>query len=108
VAAVHTLDAARLYRLALEHAAPGTRLHAVADEGVPFRDLAAAISRGLDVPVRAIDPAEVPGHFSYMSTIVPLDNPTSNALTRAWLGWEPTHVDLLADLADGHYFADAA
>jgi nucleoside-diphosphate-sugar epimerase len=102
---VHTLDAARLYRLALEAAPPGSRLHAVADEGVPFRDIAAAIGRGLDVPTASIEPADAAEHFAFLAALVVLDNPTSSALTRQWLAWEPTHPGLITDLDDGHYFA---
>jgi nucleoside-diphosphate-sugar epimerase len=105
--AVHTLDAARLYRLALEHATPGSRLHAVADEGVAFRDIAAAIGRGLDVPTCAIDPDDVAEHFSFMGTFVTVDNPTSSARTRTSLRWQPVEPDLLADLTQDHYFAPA-
>ncbi len=102
--AVHTLDAARLYRLALESAPAGSRLHGVADEGVPFADIAAAIGRGLGVPVAAAAPED----FGFLSTFVGLDNPTSNAATRALLGWEPTHLRLIEDIDAGHYFAASA
>jgi nucleoside-diphosphate-sugar epimerase len=98
--AVHTRDAARLYRLALESAPAGSRLHGVADEGVPFRDIAAAIARNLDVPTGPA-PAE---EFSFLSGFVALDNPTSNALTRELLGWTPTHPGLIDDIDAGHYF----
>ncbi len=106
--AVHTLDAARLYRLALEAAPAGSRLHAAADEGVPFRAIAEAIGRGLKVPTKSIPAAqatEILGGF--LGMIVQLDNPTSSARTRELLGWQPTHPGLLADIAEGHYFAPA-
>lgn len=106
--AVHTLDAARLYRLAIEAAPAGMRVHAAADEGVPFREIAEAIGRGLGVPAKSIAPeqaAEVIGGF--LGMIVQLDNPTSSARTREVLGWKPTHAALLADIAEGHYFAAA-
>lgn len=106
--AVHTLDAARLYRLALESAAPGTHVHAAAEEGIPFREIAEAIGRGLGVPARSIAAeraAEILGGFIGM--IAQLDNPTSSARTRELLGWRPTHAGLLADLAEGHYFSAA-
>jgi nucleoside-diphosphate-sugar epimerase len=106
--AVHTLDAAVLYRLALEGAAPGTRLHAVDDEGVPFREIATAIGHGLDVPVRAISPDEAEEYFTYLARFVGLDNPSSSALTREWLGWEPTHPGLIEDLGEAHYFETGA
>lgn len=105
---VHTLDAARVYRLALESAPAGSRLHAVADGGVPFRDIAAAIGRGLGVPTASIDPADAAEQFGFLGAFVGIDNPTSSALTRRWLGWEPTHPGLIADLDDGHYFAAVA
>ncbi len=106
--AVHTLDAARLYRLAIEAAPAGMRVHAAADESVPFREIAEAIGRGLGVPAKSIAPeqaAEVIGGF--LGMIVQLDNPTSSARTREVLGWKPTHAALLADIAEGHYFAAA-
>lgn len=103
--AVHTLDAARLYRLALEAAPAGARVHAAADEGVPFRAIAEAIGRGLDVPAKSVSAeqaSELLGEF--LGGIVQLDNLTSSAHTRATLKWEPTHAGLLADLAERHYF----
>ncbi|BFU45345.1 SDR family oxidoreductase [Krasilnikovia sp. MM14-A1004] len=102
--AVHTLDAARLYRLALENAPAGTRLHAVDDEGVPFADIAAAIGRNLGVPVRGISPEQASGYFGFLAAFVQLDNPTSSASTRQLLDWHPTHARLIADLDAGHYF----
>jgi nucleoside-diphosphate-sugar epimerase len=103
--AVHTLDAARLYRLALEAAPAGFRIHAAADEGVPFRSIAEAIGRGLDVPAKSV-PAEQAGAVlgGFLGMIAQLDNPTSSARTRELLGWKPAHADLLADIAEGHYF----
>jgi len=103
--AVHTLDAARLYRLALENAPAGTRLHGVADEGVPFRDIAAVIGRHLDVPTVGI-PAEEAGHFGFLALFAALDNPTSNALTQKVLEWRPEGPGLLEDLDAGHYFGE--
>jgi nucleoside-diphosphate-sugar epimerase len=107
--AVHTLDAARLYRLALEGAPAGSRLHAAADEGVAFRSIAEAIGRGLRVPAKSI-PAEEGGDAlgGFLGMIAQLDNPTSSARTRELLGWKPTHADLLTDIAEGHYFASDA
>ena len=102
---VHTLDAARLYRLALEGAPAGTRLHAVADEGVPFRDIAGAIGRHLDLPVTSIPPEDAIGHFDFLGLLVGLDNPTSSAHTRELLRWQPTQAGLLEDIDEGHYFA---
>jgi nucleoside-diphosphate-sugar epimerase len=106
--AVHTLDAARLYRLALESALAGTRLHAVADEGVTFRAIAEAIAKGLEVPAKSVSAAEAATFLGGMAHFAQVDNPTSSARTRALLEWEPTHAGLLADIAEGHYFADHA
>jgi nucleoside-diphosphate-sugar epimerase len=103
--AVHTLDAARLFRLALESAPAGSRLHAVAEEGVPFREFAEAIGRNLGVPAGSITPEEAAGHFGMLGSFVAADNPVSSALTRQRLGWQPTHPGLIPDLDDGHYFA---
>jgi nucleoside-diphosphate-sugar epimerase len=105
--AVHTLDAARLYRLALESAPAGTRLHGVADEGVAFRAIAEAIGKGLGVPARSVSADEAPKYLAAMAHFAQVNNPTSSARTRALLRWEPTHAGLLADLAERHYFAAA-
>jgi nucleoside-diphosphate-sugar epimerase len=102
---VHTLDAAHLYRLALEAAPPGSHLHAVADEGVPFRDIAGVIGRHLGVPVVSIPPENALEHFEFLGPMVVLDNPSSSTHTRELLGWQPTHAGLLEDLDEGHYFA---
>jgi nucleoside-diphosphate-sugar epimerase len=101
---VHTLDAARVYRLALEDAPAGSRLHAVADEGVPFRDIAAAIGRGIGVPVTSISAEDAGERFSFLGGFVGVDNPTSSEVTRKMLGWEPAHPGLIEDLEHGHYF----
>lgn len=103
--ALHTLDAAHLYRLALEKAPPGTRLHGVADEGVPFRDIADVIARHLNVPAVGI-PAEEAGHFGFLALFASLDNPTSSALTQKVLDWKPERAGLLEDLDTGHYFGE--
>jgi nucleoside-diphosphate-sugar epimerase len=97
----HTLDAARLYRLALESAPAGARLHAVQDEGVPFKDIATIIGDRVGVPAATVEPEEL----GFMAMLASLDNPTSAEKTRALLGWEPTHPGLLEDLAADHYFA---
>jgi nucleoside-diphosphate-sugar epimerase len=104
---VHTLDAARLYRLALEEAPAGSRLHAVADEGVPFRDIAAVIGQKLGVPTESIPAEDASERFAFLGAFVGLDNPTSSELTRRLLSWQPTHPGLLADLEEGHYFEAA-
>ena len=90
--AVHTLDAARLYRLAVEAAPAGTRLHGVAEEGVPFRQIAEAIGQGLGLPVATIAPDEAAKYLGFLATFVQVDNPSSSDATRALLQWEPTHA----------------
>ncbi|QXC61728.1 SDR family oxidoreductase [Aquihabitans sp. G128] len=100
----HTLDAARLYRLALEGAPAGTRLHAVGDEGVAFRAIAETIGRNLGIPTVSVTAEEAPSRFSYLATFAGLDNPTSSAATQSLLDWHPTEAGLLADLDEGHYF----
>jgi nucleoside-diphosphate-sugar epimerase len=101
---VHTLDAARVYRLALESAPAGTRLHAAADEGIPFRDIAAAIGHGAGVPTASIAAGDAGGHFGFLGPLVSQDIPTSSEWTRRTLGWEPAHPGLIDDLEHGHYF----
>lgn len=102
--AVHTLDAARLYRLALESAPAGSRLHAVDDEGITFRQIAEGIGRGLDLPVVSIPPTEAEAHFGFLSAHAQADNPSSSTLTRDLLGWKPVQPGLVDDLGQGHYF----
>jgi nucleoside-diphosphate-sugar epimerase len=102
--ALHTLDAAHLYRLAVESAPAGSRLHGVADEGVAFREIAEVIGRHLDLPLASVAPEEAAEHFGFLGRFVTLDNPTSSAWTRELLGWQPVHPGLLADLEEGHYF----
>ncbi|MCI3242050.1 SDR family oxidoreductase [Streptomyces spinosisporus] len=102
--AVHRLDAARLFRLAVEKAPAGAVLHGVAEEGVAIRDVAEVIGRGLDVPVAPVTPEDAAGHFTWMSAFIGLDAPASNTQTRELLGWQPTGPGLLEDLAKGHYF----
>jgi nucleoside-diphosphate-sugar epimerase len=101
---VHTLDAARLYRLAFESAPAGSVLHGVGDEGVPTQEIAAAIGRGTGLPVRSIPPEETEDYFGFLTFALVADNPTSNAKTREVVGWEPTHPDLITDYDAGHYF----
>nr|WP_055504552.1 SDR family oxidoreductase [Nonomuraea pusilla] len=102
--AVHALDAARLYRLALESAPAGSRLHAVDDEGITLRQIAEGIGRGLNLPVVGIPPTEAEAHFGFLSAHVQADNPSSSTLTRNLLGWKPVHPRLIEDLGQGHYF----
>jgi nucleoside-diphosphate-sugar epimerase len=102
--AVHRLDAALLFRLALEQAPAGSVLHAVADEGVPIREIADVIGRHLDVPVAAIPPEQAAEQFGFLAGFIGLDSPASGELTRGLLGWQPTHPGLIDDLDKGHYF----
>ena len=105
--AVHRLDAANLFRLALEAAPAGAVLHGVADEGVPVRDIAGIIGRHLELPVTSISFDEAAGHFGWLGPFFALDVPVSSMLTQRQLSWRPTHQGLLADLEQDHYFADA-
>jgi nucleoside-diphosphate-sugar epimerase len=102
--AVHRSDAAHLVRLAAEAAPAGSVLHAVGDEGVPFRDIAESIGRHLDVPTVSITAAEAVEHFSHLGHFVSLDSPATAAVTRELLGWGPTGPSLLEDLDQDHYF----
>jgi nucleoside-diphosphate-sugar epimerase len=102
--AVHRLDSAHLFRLALEEAPAGSTLHAVADEGVPIRDIAEVIGRHLELPVVAISPEDAAEHFAWLAGFLAADSPASSALTRELLGWQPTHPGLIDDLDQGHYF----
>lgn len=101
---VHRLDAALLYRLALESAPAGTRLHGAAEYGIAFKDIATAIGQGLDLPVKSIEPDEAGEHFSFLAMFVAFDNPTSNELTRERMAWTPTHPGLIEDINEGFYF----
>jgi nucleoside-diphosphate-sugar epimerase len=101
--AVHVLDAARLYRLVLEQLETGARYHAVAEEGVPMRDIAEVIGRGLKVPVISVSPEEAPAHFGWLAAFAGRDLPASSALTRERLAWQPTGPGLIADLEQMRY-----
>ncbi|HVX34098.1 MAG TPA: SDR family oxidoreductase, partial [Solirubrobacterales bacterium] len=98
---VHTRDAARLYRLAVESAPAGQVLHGVGDEGVRTKEIAEAIGRGTGLPVRSVPAEETEAYFGFLTFALLADNPTSNAKTRELLGWEPTHPDLIADYDAG-------
>ena len=105
--AVHLLDAAPLYRLALEKGSAGARYHAVAEEGVPVREIAEAIGRGLRIPVVAMSPAEAAGHFGWLAFVAEMDAPASSVLTQQRLGWRPTQKPgLIDDLDHMRYFGD--
>ena len=106
--AVHRLDSARLFRLALEKAPAGSTLHAVADEGIPLRDIAEVIGRHLNLPVVSVSPADAGEHFTWLAGILAPDQPASSTLTRELMGWQPTQPGLIEDLDKGHYFRDPA
>jgi nucleoside-diphosphate-sugar epimerase len=103
--AVHRLDAARVYRLALERGAEPCHYHAVAEEGVPFKDIAEVIGRRLNIPVVAKSPAAAAEHFGWFAMFAGIDAPTSSAGTRAKLGWKPEHPGLITDMDHPAYFA---
>ena len=103
--AVHVLDAARLYRLALEKQEAGARYNAVAEEGVPVRDIVEVIARGLKVPAVSLSAEEAPAHFGWLAAFVGFDMPASSAQTQQRLGWHPTGPGLIADLEQMQYFA---
>jgi nucleoside-diphosphate-sugar epimerase len=105
--AVHRLDSAALYRLVLEKGSTGAAYHGVADEGVPFRDIADVIGRKLNVPVVSKSPEEAASHFgwfAHFAHFVGVDCPASSAQTRKQLGWQPKERGLIADLEHGTYF----
>ncbi len=101
--AAHVSATARLYRLALEKGKPGSRYHAVAEEGVAAREIAEAVGRGLKVPVVSLTPEEAPAHFGWFAMFAGLDMPASSALTQERLGWKPTGPGLIADLQAMRY-----
>ncbi|UBV18823.1 SDR family oxidoreductase [Mycolicibacterium fortuitum] len=102
--AVHRLDAARLIRLAVESAPAGSRLHAVAEEGTPVRDIAGIIGKQLQLPITSVAPDAVMEHFGWLGAFFSLDAPASSEKTREQFDWEPAEIGLLDDLAVGHYF----
>jgi nucleoside-diphosphate-sugar epimerase len=104
--AVHRLDAALLYRLALERGAAGTRYHAVAEEGVPFHDIAGAIGLGLKLPITSVPTDRAPEIFGAFAHFAAIDVPASSDQTRKLLGWQPTQPGLLADIGYADYFRD--
>ncbi|WP_370221935.1 SDR family oxidoreductase [Kitasatospora sp. MAP12-22] len=106
--AVHRIDAAHLFRLALEKAPAGSTLHAVADQGVPIRAVAEVIGRHLGLPVAAVAPEDAGGHFGWLAGFIGADSPVSSELTRELTGWQPTQPGLLDDLDRGHYFRTPA
>jgi nucleoside-diphosphate-sugar epimerase len=102
--AVHRDDAARVYRLAIEKGRAGRNYHAVAEEGLRMRDIAGVIADGLGVPLRAITPAEAENYYGWFAMFAQIDNPTSSAITRAELGWEPTGATTFEDMRNEDYF----
>jgi nucleoside-diphosphate-sugar epimerase len=102
--AVHRLDAAHLFCLALEKAPAGTVLHAIDDEGVLLSDVAEVIGRHLDVPVVPVAPDDAEAQFGWLGRFLAIDSVAHSAITRELIGWEPTHPGLLEDLEAGHYF----
>ncbi|WP_158808062.1 SDR family oxidoreductase [Beijerinckia sp. L45] len=103
LSAAHVSDVARLYRLVVEKREPGARYHAVAEEGIAVKDIAAVLGRGLNVPVVSLTPEEAPGHFGWMSAFAGMDLSASSALTRAALNWHPTGPGLISDLEAMNY-----
>jgi nucleoside-diphosphate-sugar epimerase len=104
--AVHRLDAAHLFRLALDSAPAGTRLNAIADEGVPFREITEVIGKHLQVPVVGLSREEAQSHFGLFALFTSIDDPASSELTRKQFGWHPGQPGLIADLDEGHYFSE--
>ncbi|MBV9579586.1 MAG: SDR family oxidoreductase [Chloroflexi bacterium] len=103
--AANTRDIGVLYRLALEKAPAGTRLHGVADEGIPFRTIAETIASQLGQEARRVTEAEAPRYLAFLASFAQLDGPASNARTREVLGWQPTCPGWVDDVRSGHYFA---
>lgn len=103
--AVNTYDAAVLMRLAVESAPAGSRLHGVAEEGIPFKEIAEAMAGKLELPAVSIPAEQAAERFAFLAGFAQADNPSSNELTRKLLGWTPTHPGLIADIDNGHYFA---
>ncbi len=103
-AGVHRLDAARLYRLALEKGKAGTKYHGIADEGVAMKEIAGLIGRRLNVPVKGLTPEEAAAHFTWIASFVAMDMAATSAKTRAELGWQPKEPGLLADLDRPRFF----
>ena len=103
--ACHRDDAARVYRLAIEKGHAGRNYHAVAEEGLAMRDLMSVIAQGLGVPLRSIAPDEAPGYFGWFATFAQMDNPSSSAITRAELGWQPVGPTTFEDMRNEDYFA---
>jgi len=106
--AVHVLDLAHLFRLALEDATPGARWHAAADEGIAMREIAQSIGDHLGIPTVSIPSEKLQEHFGFFAFVVPADLPATSHVTRRILGWEPTHPGLLEDFDKGDYFPESS
>jgi nucleoside-diphosphate-sugar epimerase len=106
--AVHRLDAAHLYRLALENGSAAATYHGVADEGIPTRQIAEVIGQQLNIPVVSKSREEAPDHFGWIARFFGIDGPASSTLTQERLGWRPVHPGLIVDLNAEHYFERAA
>ena len=107
--AVHRVDAGRLFRLALEQAPAGTRLNAVGDEAVPFKDIAAAIGRSLNLPTKSVSAEDAAGHFGMpLALFAQINAHASGKRTREQFGWEPAEPGLIADIDLGHYATAAS
>lgn len=102
--AVHKLDAANLFRLAIEHAPAGSYLDGVADEKVPFREISEVIGKKLNIPIVSIPHEEAASHFGFLSTLAGLDIPRSSMKTQEILKWTPIRPNLIANIEEGHYF----
>jgi nucleoside-diphosphate-sugar epimerase len=102
--AVHRLDAGRLVALAVDGAPAGSALHGIGEEGIPTRPIAEAIGQGLGIPVVSIPADQANEHFGWLGRFFAMDSRASNDVTRRLLGWEPTHIGLIADLNEGSYF----
>lgn len=105
--AVHVLDAAHLFRLAIEKAPAGSVVHAIDDEGVRMIDIAEVIGRHLGVPTASVAAEDAVEHFGWLGRFLAIDSRASSTITRELVGWEPTHPNLIADLEAGHYFRTA-
>jgi nucleoside-diphosphate-sugar epimerase len=103
--AVHRFDAAHLYRLVLEKGSPGARYHGVAEEGVPFREIAGVIGRRLNLAIVSKTPEETPEHFGWFAHFAAIDNQASSQRTREQLGWQPKQPGLIPDIDRPSYFA---
>jgi nucleoside-diphosphate-sugar epimerase len=102
--AAHVLDVARLYVLALERAEPGSRYNAVAEEGIPVRQIAEVVARGLKIPAVSVSPEEAPAHLGWLALFAGFDMPASSAITQQTLNWHPTGPTLIEDLEQNRFF----